>query len=73
MKKLKINVFKDVQICLNILNYKYGIFKFEATLGTLLCVHGNFDGWKTYASDCTAWIENWWKLAKDIDHFSHPK
>ena len=34
-----------------------------------------FAGWKTYESNGTAWIQDWWKLAKnvDVDHFSHSK
>ena len=62
-------MFNYVQICLNILNY--GILSLKK-LG-LCCVLIEFAGWKTYASNCTAWIQNWWKLAKNVDHFSHPK
>lgn len=63
------NVFNYVQICLNILNY--GILSLKK-LG-LCCVLIEFVGCKTYASNCTAWIQNWWKLAKIVDHFSHSK
>lgn len=62
-------MFNYVQICLNILNY--GILSLKK-LG-LCCVLIEFVGWKTYASNCTAWIQNWWKLEKNVDHFSHPK
>lgn len=66
----EVNVFNYVEICLNILNYS--ILSLKKLLG-LCCVFIEFVGWKTYASNCTPWIQNWFKLAKNIDHFSHPK
>lgn len=62
-------MFNYVQICLNILNY--GILSLKK-LG-LCCASIEFAGSKTYESNGTAWIQDWWKLAKIVDHFSHSK